>query len=118
MIERLACFFVALLICSCAAPPPIVAEGPPPRLVELQEERRVATMHFRPGLYSLDSTDPSGFYYRAGEGVFEHGFAGSLRREGGIFRERRNGKLRGYVVWAGERRKIGNLTRAQHVFRD
>jgi hypothetical protein len=116
MIQKVACLLIALLLSSCAAPRKAIApDAPPPRGIELQAERRIATMHFRPGLYLLDSSDRTGYYYRAPEGVFEHGFAGAMRREGGIFLARRSGKMRGYVVWAGERRKIGNVTQVEFV---
>jgi hypothetical protein len=116
MISKLACLLFALLLSACAAPRQAMnPDAPPPRGLELQEERRIATMHFHPGLYSLDSSDRTGYYYRAPEGVIEHGFAGSQRREGGIFLARTTSKLRGYVVWAGERRKIGSVPRVEFV---
>ena len=116
MMPKLACLLVALLLSSCAAPRNAIdRDAPPPHGIRLQEERRIATMHFQPGLYSLDSSDRNGYYYRAPEGVIEHGFAGSQRREGGIFLARHTGKMRGYVAWAGERRKIGSVSRAEFV---
>jgi len=116
MMHKFVCLGFALLLSSCAAPRKAMApDAPPPRAIALEEERKIATMHFRPGVYSLDSSDRSGYYYRAPEGVIEHGFAGSLRREGGIFLARSTGKMRGYVAWAGERRKIGSVSRVEFI---
>ncbi|MFL6569425.1 MAG: hypothetical protein ACJ8LI_09670 [Chthoniobacterales bacterium] len=69
-------------------------------------------MHFVPGLYSLEATDNTGWFYRAPKGVIEHSFSGSSKHEGGIFLARDTGSMRGYVVWAGGRSKIGNLSSA------
>ena len=115
MMPKLVCLLFACVLSSCAAPRAVDVDAPPPRGIELQEERKIATMHFRPGLYSLDSSDRTGYYYRAPEGVIEHGFAGAQRREGGIFLARYTRKMRGYVVWAGERRKIGSVSRVEFV---
>ncbi len=114
MIQKLTCLLLALSLVGCAAPRQTVdPDAPPPRGMELQERQKIATMHFRPGVYLLDSSDRTGYYYRAPEGVIEHSFGGSIRRDGGIFLARHTGKLRGYVVvWGGERRKIGDLSNA------
>lgn len=109
MIERLLALLIAASLCSCATPR-APAEGPRPRAIELQEPQKIATMHFRPGVYFLDSSDHTGHYYRAPEGVIEHSFGGSIQRAGGIFLAAQTGKMRGYVSWAGERRKIGSIT--------
>ncbi|MDQ6859671.1 MAG: hypothetical protein M3032_00735 [Verrucomicrobiota bacterium] len=117
MARSLACLVVAFALASCAAPQPFAPESPPPHAIELQEERAISTMHFRPGLYSLDASDHTGYYYRAREGVMQHTSAGFVRHEGGIFRARSTGRLRGYVIWAGGRTKIGDLSNAYHVLR-
>ena len=111
MIHKLACLLLALALAACAAPRKAInPDVAPPRGIELQKEQKIATMHFRPGMYLLDSSDHTGYYYRAPEGVVEHSFGGSIRREGGIFLARYTGKMRGYVAWAGERRKIGSVS--------
>jgi len=112
-------FLVAALgMSSCAAPQTaMLPEAPRPQSVDLQEERSVATMHFRPGLYSLDAADRTGWYYRAPEGVIEHSFGTFQKHEGGIFLARNGSQMRGYIVWAGGRTKIGDFSHAYHVFR-
>lgn len=90
-----------------------------PRYLELREEPSIATFHFPPGLYALEAEDNGGYYYRAPRQVTKHAFAGALPYDGGVYvRKGKRQKLRGYVVWAGGRTKIGNLTRADYEFRD
>ena len=74
-------------------------------------------MHFPAGVYSLDSADATGWFYRAPRGVMQHGFGGSYQHEGGIFLARSDGSIRGYVIWAGGRTKLGNLSGAPLQFR-
>lgn len=88
-----------------------------PRYIELAEEQSVATVHFPPGLYSLDLEDDRGYYYRAPRSVVKHSFAGFDRYEGGIFVAKKSRRVRGYLVWAGGRTHIGNLSRAKLSFR-
>jgi hypothetical protein len=112
------------LLTSCASDrnyrtiPP--GEGPvAPRYVELREEPQIATYHFPRGLYTLEAADDAGYYYRAPRQLIKHSFAGFDQYEGGLFvRKDNRDKIRGYVVWAGGRTKIGNLSRADHQFRD
>src|ERR1041384_890391 len=69
------------------------------RFVELRSNTSAGTIHFLRGLYSLESEDRNGYYYRAPVKVYERTFAGRMPRDGGIFVSRRNPrKLRGYVV--------------------
>jgi hypothetical protein len=90
-----------------------------PRFLELREERAVATLHFPRGVYALDGADRTGFYYRAPRQIIMHSFAGSMPHEGGIFVHRASReKLRGYVLWAGELRKVGNFAKTKHEFRN
>jgi hypothetical protein len=111
---------IAALLGGCATRPEReVFEEHVPRFIELQEERSAATMHFAPGLYSLDSVDPTGFYYRAPQGVIEHSFGSFVRHPGGLFVSAANrSTMRGYVVWAGGTTKVGNFSFARSVFRD
>ena len=107
----------ALLLTSCASTPP--DRGQVPRAIELRDEPQISTFHFPPGIYSLADSDQSGFYYRAPRQVIKHGFPGSIPYEGGIFMSRQDHRrLRAYVIWAGGRTKIGNLSGANYAFRD
>ena len=114
----------AFLPASCASErnyrpiPP--GEGPAvPRYAELNEDRSIATVHFPHGLYTLEAEDDDGYYYRSPRPLTKHAFAGLQPYDGGIYlRKAKRAVLRGYVVWAGGRTKIGNLTRAGIKFRD
>ena len=89
-----------------------------PRYVELNEEQSIATVHFPRGLYALEAEDDGGYYYRSARPLTKHAFAGLQPYDGGIYVRKAKRALRGYVVWAGGRTKIGNLTRAGVEFRD
>ncbi len=109
----------ALLFNSCASSNPRAQPLTVPPFVELQEERSISTFHFPRGLYSLDSEDARGYYYRAPRRLMKHSFAGFASYDGGIFVRKGNRTvLRGYVIWAGGRTQIGNLSRARFVFRN
>jgi hypothetical protein len=89
------------------------------RLIELRSDRSTGTIHFPRGLYSLDTEDENGYYYRAPGKVYQRTFAGSVRYEGGIFVSKRNPrKLRGYVIMPGGLTHVGNLSGADYQFRD
>ena len=89
-----------------------------PQFIELHEEPSIATFHFPRGLYALEAEDNGGYYYRAPQHLAKHAFAGAMPYDGGIYvRKGPRKKLRGYVVWAGGRTKIGNLTQASYRFR-
>lgn len=76
-------------------------------------------MHFPRGVYRLEAEDNAGYYYRAPRRLTKHAFAGFQSYDGGIYRRKSHPeKLRGYVVWAGGRTKIGNLSHADLEFRD
>jgi hypothetical protein len=115
---------IALALASCASErnyrPVSPGEGPGmPRYVELNEEHSIATVHFPRGLYTLEAEDDAGYYYRSPRPLTKHAFAGLQPYDGGIYvRKTKRAVLRGYVVWAGGRTKIGNLTRAGIKFRD
>ena len=115
---------VALVLTSCAGSRhyhPIPAEGPPEtlRYLELRAEASVATLHFPAGVYSLHAADDVGYYYAAPRKIAQHTALGSKFREGGIYVNKRNpAKLRGYVILAGARTHVGNLSRVKHEFRD
>lgn len=67
----------------------------------------------------MEEVDDTGYYYRAPQSVQKHSFAGSDPYDGGIFvRKGTPLRLRGYVIWAGGRTKIGNLSRAKYTFRN
>src|SRR5438132_10745948 len=116
-ISLLTCCF---LFCACAGSshPRLVSpsEGPiAPRYLEIYSEQHVATLHFPPGVYTLNAVDKIGYYYRAPRKIAEHAGAASFWREGGIFVSRRNpGKLRGYVFRARTITHVGNFSRAKH----
>jgi hypothetical protein len=103
-------------ISGCASHPRFTT---PPRVLELDSETRVATLHFPRGAYSLNSEDRLGYYYRSPTGVVEHTAAGPRRRDGGIFVSKRNkDKLRGYVIMPYSLAHVGHLSHAQHAFHD
>ncbi|MGI8436346.1 MAG: hypothetical protein ACR2NX_05515 [Chthoniobacterales bacterium] len=90
-----------------------------PRHVELSEEKQISTFHFPVGIYTLQAEDNGGYYYRAPQRLTKHAFPGSQTYDGGIYlRKAPPQRIRGYVVWAGGRTKIGNLTRARVEFRE
>jgi hypothetical protein len=105
-------FLFAILLVGCASDRQFRSAEPvqPPRFLELQEEQSIATVHFPAGLYSLDSIDDTGSYYRMTRQLVKHSFAGPLPQTGGIFVGKSNRKLRGYIVWAGGLTKIGSLS--------
>jgi hypothetical protein len=87
--------------------------------VELRDEPQIATFHFPRGLYSLAAEDNAGYYYRAPRRVMKHSFDGFDPYDGGLFVRKDNPRMiRGYIVWAGGRTKIGNLSRGNYEFRD
>lgn len=88
------------------------------RFLELRSDTSAGTIHFPRGLYSLESEDHHGYYYRAPAKVYQRSFSGGLRYDGGIFVSRRDQrKLRGYVVMPGGLTHVGNLSRADYQFR-
>lgn len=88
------------------------------QFVELRSEASAATIHFPRGLYSLDSEDHHGYYYRAPGKVYQRSFPGSVARDGGIFVSKRNQrKLRGYVVMPAGVTLVGNLSGADYQYR-
>jgi hypothetical protein len=116
-------FAGATLLISCAGNRHLryANEGEPssvPRYLELAEEQSISTVHFPAGLYSLDLVDDDGYYYRARGQVVKHSFAGPAPQDAGIFVSKQNRRMRGYIVWAGGRTKIGNLSHARITFRD
>ena len=89
-----------------------------PRYLELASEQSISTIHFPAGLYSLDQVEEDGYYYRALHRVVRHSFAGFDQEKGGIFVSESSRQMCGYIVWAGGRTKIGDLSRAPISFRD
>jgi hypothetical protein len=89
-----------------------------PPFLELRSNMSAGTIHFPRGLYSLETQDQNGYYYRAPGKVYQHSFGGSYGHDGGIFvskRDRR--KLRGYVMMAGGLTHVGNLSGADYQYR-
>jgi hypothetical protein len=89
-----------------------------PPFIELRSDTSAGTIHFPRGLYSLDSEDHHGYYYRAPGKVYQRSFSGRLPYDGGIFVSKRNQrKLRGYVIMPGGLTHVGNLSGADYQFR-
>jgi hypothetical protein len=89
------------------------------RFIELRSDTSAGTIHFLRGLYSLESEDQNGYYYRAPLKVYERSFAGRIAHDGGIFVSRRNlRKLRGYVIMPYGATHVGNLSGADYQFRN
>ena len=106
----------ALLLNGCASKPLQPFRSPPQMLV-LQERTSRGTIHYPEGVYTFESEDSSGYYYRAPRSVRQHSFGGSYPHEGGIFVLKRDPqRIRGYIVLGNERRKLGNLSDAPHEF--
>ena len=118
----LSTFYFLLSSCAGSSHPRLItpSEGPSsPRYLEIYSERRVATLHFPAGVYTLNAVDKIGYYYRAPGKIAEHFGGGSFWREGGIFVSKRNPqKLRGYVFRAGTITHVGNFSGVKHRFRD
>lgn len=109
----------ALLLTSCSSAPEVHSTTAPPLYLEMQSAPSASTVHFPPGLYTLESSDRTGSYYRAPRALIKHAFGGSQPFDGGVFVDKRDHrKLRGYIIWAGGRTKIGNFSRTQHAFRN
>ena len=115
---------ISIFLVSCAGSPhPRAASandaGGTSRYLEIDSELRAGTLHFPAGVYTLNSADKIGYYYRAPRKIAEHAGTGSLGREGGIFVSKRNPqKLRGYVFRAGTITHVGNFSHAKHRFID
>jgi hypothetical protein len=89
-----------------------------PPSIELLSETSAGTIHFPRGLYSLESQDHNGYYYRAPVRPYERTFSGSVPHDGGIFVSKRNQrKLRGYVVMSYGVTHVGDLSGANYQFR-
>jgi len=94
------------------------ATGTVARFIELLSNTSAGTIHFPRGLYSLESEDHHGYYYRAPGKVYQRSFGGREQRDGGIFVSKQNAqKLRGYVVMPGGVTHVGNLSGANYQFR-
>ena len=86
--------------------------------LELRRNTSAGTIHFPRGLYSLESEDRHGYYYRSPTRVYQRSFGGRYPHEGGIFVSKRNQrKLRGYVIMPGGITHVGNLSGADYEFR-
>ncbi len=110
---------VGLLMSSCTSVRSANRTPAPPQFLEMRSSPSASTLHFPSGRYTFDATDSSGYYYRAPQQVIKHAFAGAQPFDGGVFvskSDRR--KLRGYLIWAGGRTKIGNFSQTQHSFHD
>jgi hypothetical protein len=108
----------ALALSGCATSTRF-SRNAPGTYLELASSPAASTVHFPRGIYVLESSDSSGFYYRAPQSLIKHSFAGPQQYDGGIFVTRRQPpRLRGYIIWAAGRTKIGDLTRQPHAFRE
>lgn len=97
---------------------PAASRAPAP-FIALLSNASTGTIHFPRGLYSLDSQDSNGYYYRAAGKVYQRSFAGGVPHDGGIFVSRRDQrKLRGYVIMPGGLTHVGNLSGADYQFRN
>jgi hypothetical protein len=95
---------------------PAATTAPP--YIELRRNTSAGTIHFPRGLYTLETEDGNGYYYRAPVRVSQHSFGGSYPHDGGIFVSKRNQrKLRGYVMMPGGITQVGNLSGADYEFR-
>jgi hypothetical protein len=112
---------LALLLAGCGGTDrrqPVTSSTTAPPFIELRANVSAATIHFPRGLYSLETQDQQGYYYRAPGKVYEHSFGGGYGHEGGIFVSRRDQrKLRGYVIMPGGLTHVGNLSRADYQYR-
>ena len=89
-----------------------------PRVVDIREDLSISTIHFPRGSYWLEAEDDAGYYYRAPRPVMKHAFAGFQQYDGGVFvRKGGREKVRGYIVWAGGRTKIGDVSPDDYDFR-
>lgn len=89
-----------------------------PPLIELRSSVSASTVHFPAGLYSLESQDQHGYYYRAPGKIYQHSFGGGYGHAGGIFVSKRNQrKLRGYIMMPGGPTHVGDLSRADYQYR-
>jgi hypothetical protein len=115
---------LASLFASCASShhPQQVSENRRPgfaRSLKLGAKASAGTLHFPAGLYLLDAADDTGFYYRAPRKVIKHSFSGFVPYDGGIFVQKDDQrKIRGYIIWAAGRTKVGDLSKTPHEFRD
>jgi hypothetical protein len=88
------------------------------RFIALLSDTSAGTIHFPRGLYSLESEDHHGYYYRAAVKLYQRSFGGREPRDGGIFVSKQNQrKLRGYVIMPGGMTHVGNLSGANFQFR-
>ena len=119
--QLLVALAAALLLTSCASnrQSPFGAGRSTPRFLELLEPIGRGTVHFPQGVYTLESEDSSGYYYRAPRSVRQHSFGASYPHEGGVFvRKSSPLHMRGYIHWASKRTKLGNISEVRHEFRD
>ena len=121
-ISNIICGGALLLLASCGGTDrrqsvnPAATTAAP--YLELRSDTSTGTLHFPRGLYTLDSEDTHGYYYRAPRKLFQRSFSGGLPYDGGIFVSKRNQRqLRGYVIMPSGLTHVGNLSRSNHQFR-
>lgn len=120
--RALSTVLIALLFAGCGGTdrrrPVTSSATTAPPFIELRSNVSAGTIHFPRGLYSLETEDQNGFYYRAPGKVSQHAFGGGYGHEGGIFVSKRDRRrLRGYVIMAGGLTHVGNLSHADYEFR-
>jgi hypothetical protein len=112
---------IALLLAGCGGTDrrqPVTSSTTAPPFIELRSNISTGTIHFPRGLYTLETQDQKGYYYRAPGKIYQHSFGGGYGHDGGIFVSRRDQrKLRGYVIMGGGLTHVGNLSRADYQFR-
>jgi hypothetical protein len=113
----------AVFVCGCGGtdrrqPVNPAATATVARFIALLSNTSAGTIHFPRGLYSLESEDHHGYYYRAPVKLYQRSFGGREPRDGGIFVSKQNQrKLRGYVVMPGGVTHVGNLSGANYQLR-
>jgi hypothetical protein len=119
--RALSTIVIALLLTGCGGTDrrqPVTSSTTAPPFIELRSNASAATIHFPRGLYSLETQDQHGYYYRAPGKIYEHSFGGGYGHEGGIFVSKRDPhKLRGYIIMTYGLTHVGNLSRADYQYR-
>ena len=121
LLRALSTVLITLLLAGCGGTDrrqPVTSSTTAPPFLELRSNISAGTLHFPRGLYTLETQDQNGYYYRAPGKIYQHSFGGGYGHDGGIFVSRRDQrKLRGYVIMGGGLTHVGNLSRADYQYR-